>query len=138
MRVKIFDSIFSLRDTFPNFFPFFYSKRGGEGESNRISALYQQFICPFRNVSARCWRRSLQQQNEDWLQKAKLIKPNFRCGGRAQWPMSFQRFLLYILLLLPSPFYRKPVAQLQCIRAAHPCPGYSLYHFDTNLKFFSK
>ena len=37
-------------------------------------------------------RRS-SQQNEHWLQKAKLIKPNFRCGGRAQWATSFQRIL---------------------------------------------
>ena len=99
-----------------------------ESESNRISTLYQQFICPFRNVTVCCRRRSLQ-QNEHWLQKAKLIKPNFRCGGRAQWAMSFQRILY-------PPFYRKPVAQL-FIRA-HSLVRYSLYHFDSNLKFQRK
>lgn len=137
----MFDSIFSLRDTFPNFFPFFIPReREGERESQT------EFPHCTNNsfVLSVTWARAVGVEvcsSRTRIGYRKLNWLNLTFGAadehNGRWVFNGSS-CISSSSSLSLPFYRKPVAQLQCIRAAHPCPGYSLYHFDTNLKFFSK
>lgn len=134
-RTKMFDSIFSETRSLI-FFPLFYSiDRERESQTEFPHCTNNSFVLSVtwaRAVGAEvCSRTRIGYRKLNWL--------NLTFGAadehNGRWVFNGSSC---ISSLSPSPrFYRKPVAQLQCIRA-HPCPGYSLYHFDTNLKFFSK